>query len=199
MEKLKISIAYLEPSDLLYEGVTNILHKSAHKYYFSRAITLEELSDLLVEGEYQLAIVNPVALLNLSNDFMRIKKQHPATVWVALSYSYIDPTLLNNFAGVISLNDSAVEINVMIENLARQFSGSHPVKEELTQRERDVLKHLVNGESNKEISERLNISIHTVISHRKNIVRKTGIKSLSGLAIYAITSKILELPHFIVS
>jgi DNA-binding CsgD family transcriptional regulator len=41
----------------------------------------------------------------------------------------------------------------------------------------------------------LNISIHTVISHRKNITEKTGIKSLSGLTIYAITKKIIPLDY----
>ena len=66
-------------------------------------------------------------------------------------------------------------------------------REELTSRERDVLIELVAGKSNKEISDKLKISIHTVNSHRKNIVRKTGIKSLSGLAIYAITTKIVPL------
>jgi len=55
---------------------------------------------------------------------------------------------------------------------------------------------MVKGLSNKEISEKLNISIHTVISHSKNISRKTGIKSRSALAIYALTNKIISLEEF---
>ncbi|HCE59175.1 MAG TPA: DNA-binding response regulator, partial [Prolixibacteraceae bacterium] len=46
--------------------------------------------------------------------------------------------------------------------------------------------------SNKEIADVLNISIHTVMSHRKNIMQKTGIKSQAGLTVYALTNNILN-------
>ena len=48
------------------------------------------------------------------------------------------------------------------------------------------------GNSNKEIAEKLFISIHTVISHRKNITEKLGIKSISGLTVYAILNKLID-------
>ena len=60
----------------------------------------------------------------------------------------------------------------------------------------DVLIHLVHGLSNKEIADKLNISIHTVVSHRKNIIQKTGIKSQAGLTIYAISKKIISIDSF---
>ena len=44
----------------------------------------------------------------------------------------------------------------------------------------------------KEIAERLHISVHTVISHRKNITRKTNIKSVAGLALYALMNNLME-------
>ena len=57
---------------------------------------------------------------------------------------------------------------------------------DLTAREIEVLSLLVRGLINKEIAERLHISLTTVITHRKNIQEKTGIRSLSGLTVYAI-------------
>ena len=63
---------------------------------------------------------------------------------------------------------------------------------ELTTREKDVLTLLVKGLLNKEIADKLNISIHTVITHRKNIVRKTGIKTVAGLTIYAMLNNLME-------
>ena len=51
----------------------------------------------------------------------------------------------------------------------------------------------MNGKINKEIADELNISIHTVVRHRKNITTKTGIRSQSGLTIYAISKKIVEI------
>jgi DNA-binding CsgD family transcriptional regulator len=68
-------------------------------------------------------------------------------------------------------------------------------QETLSDRETEVLQQLVNGLSNKEIADKLNISIHTVISHRKNITQKTGIKSQSGLTIYALSNKIISLDN----
>jgi DNA-binding CsgD family transcriptional regulator len=64
--------------------------------------------------------------------------------------------------------------------------------EELTLREKDVLKLVALGHSNKEMADKLFISIHTVISHRKNITEKLGIKSISGLTVYAILNKLID-------
>ncbi|MGI6233304.1 MAG: response regulator transcription factor [Prevotella sp.] len=57
----------------------------------------------------------------------------------------------------------------------------------LSDREVEVLALLAQGKMNKEIADQLNISLTTVISHRKNIIDKLGIKSVSGLTIYAVT------------
>ncbi len=67
---------------------------------------------------------------------------------------------------------------------------------ELSEREIDVLRLLLAGHSNKEVAEKLNISTHTVISHRKNITSKTSIKSLAGLTIYAIQNGIIDVSDF---
>lgn len=65
-------------------------------------------------------------------------------------------------------------------------------KTKLSPREVEVLVLMVQGLINKEIADRLNISLTTVISHRKNIVEKLGIRSLSGLAVYAVMNGLVE-------
>lgn len=62
----------------------------------------------------------------------------------------------------------------------------------LTEREIDVVKLVAFGKTNKEIGNELYISIHTVISHRKNITEKLGIKSISGLTVYAILNNLID-------
>ena len=67
-----------------------------------------------------------------------------------------------------------------------------PDGDALTAREKEILVCVAKGMLNKEIADALNISIHTVITHRKNITRKTGIKSIAGLTIYALLNNLIE-------
>ena len=55
-----------------------------------------------------------------------------------------------------------------------------------------MLRLITNGYINKEIADKINISLTTEISHRKNITEKLGIKSVSGLAIYAVLHGYVE-------
>lgn len=57
----------------------------------------------------------------------------------------------------------------------------------LSDREIQVMSLIVQGYINKEIADRLNIGLATVITHRKNIMEKLGMKSVSALTIYAVT------------
>ena len=63
---------------------------------------------------------------------------------------------------------------------------TQPMVHVLSSREVEVLSLVAQGFINKEIADRLNISITTVISHRKNIQDKLGVKSISALTIYAV-------------
>lgn len=56
----------------------------------------------------------------------------------------------------------------------------------LTDREIEVMALIVQGHINKEIADRLNIGLSTVITHRRNIMEKLGLKSVSALTIYAV-------------
>ena len=63
---------------------------------------------------------------------------------------------------------------------------------ELSAREIEVLVLITKGLINKEIADKLNIGLTTVITHRKNITEKLGIKSVSGLTIYAVMTGYVE-------
>jgi len=56
----------------------------------------------------------------------------------------------------------------------------------LSNRELEVMSLIVQGYINKEIADKLNIGLSTVITHRKNIMDKLGMKSVSALTIYAV-------------
>lgn len=66
-------------------------------------------------------------------------------------------------------------------------------REALSQREKEILVCVVKGMTNKETAEAMFLSIHTVMTHRRNIARKLQIHSPAGLTIYAIAHKLVEL------
>lgn len=74
----------------------------------------------------------------------------------------------------------------------RQASEPAP-KALLTPRETEVLRLVASGLINKEIAARMGISLTTVISHRKNLTEKLGIKNVSGLTVYAVMHGLVEL------
>lgn len=63
----------------------------------------------------------------------------------------------------------------------------------LSIREKDILAEVARGYTNKEIADRLYISIHTVITHRRNITRKLKIHSVAGLTIYAVANNLITI------
>lgn len=77
--------------------------------------------------------------------------------------------------------------------LSEQTEANHHTKEILSPREIEVLKLLVEGLLNKEIADRLNIGITTVISHRKKIIEKLGVRSVAGLTIYAVMKRYIDI------
>lgn len=77
-----------------------------------------------------------------------------------------------------------------LEDITEEESVSPGDK--LSAREIEILSGVAQGLLNKEIAAKYNISIHTVITHRKNIARKTGIKTIAGLTAYAILNNLID-------
>lgn len=85
----------------------------------------------------------------------------------------------------------------LIEELQELFkndtiNSSIENNKDLSSREIEVLQLIVKGITNKEIADRLNISLNTVLTHRKNLTTKLGIKTVSGLTFYAIMNGLIS-------
>jgi len=103
----------------------------------------------------------------------------------------------NNYSSTdnININDSVEIIHQKLQQGISSFTDEEIQNHtpELTPREIDVLKLVALGYTNKEIANDLFISTHTAISHRKNISEKLGIKTISGLTMYAVIKQIIEI------
>ena len=106
--------------------------------------------------------------------------------------------------GIHTLNIHLPQDKLVKDTMALRSSGhdgaqrpassypQHDTEHDLSPREIEVLILITKGFINKEIADRLSISLTTVISHRKNITEKLGIKSASGLAVYAVMHGYIE-------
>jgi DNA-binding NarL/FixJ family response regulator len=167
--------------------------KFKKNFYLYRFNDLEELKNSVSKESFTVALINPTAIQNRLSDFLKLKSNHPNMLSIALVYSFFDNELLQKFDDTLSVTASLEQIRHKLGQISTASEKSQ--HDDLSDREIEVLTQMVKGLANKEIADTLNISIHTVISHRKNITEKTGIKSLSGLTIYAITKKIIPLDY----
>lgn len=68
-----------------------------------------------------------------------------------------------------------------------------PQLEVLSEREKEIVRYVALGMSNKEIADRLYLSVHTVTTHRRNLSSKLDIHSPAGLTIFAILHNLVDL------
>jgi DNA-binding NarL/FixJ family response regulator len=80
-----------------------------------------------------------------------------------------------------------VALNQFVRN-----GGQAPAAAPLTNREREVLIHIAEGLSNKEIACRLNVGVRTVETHRDSLMKKVGIKTIAGLTRLALRSGLIS-------
>ena len=182
-----------EASEIISIGLTEIIDSMAKFDVVSRLDSPEHLSEKITASDANLLIIDPMLLGFHNREFLsQLGKEHPQLIMIALTTSYLDHTMLTPYHGVIEINDTRSKIIGKMNEFAQSEATKNADDVELSKRETDVLVAVAKGMMNKEIADQMNISIHTVISHRKNITRKTGIKSVSGLTVYALLNNLID-------
>lgn len=112
---------------------------------------------------------------------------------VALRTVFMDEETVRQYDGTIDIYDDPVAV---VKKLRAALTSSQENPEfegyDLSLREKEILVCVAKGMINKEIADYCNLSIHTVITHRKNITRKTGIKTVAGLTVYALLNNLMD-------
>ena len=184
----------VEPSPIISAGLIRYLEDINQIQIVSVLDSAESLQEKIVVHNPDLLIINPLIIgYNNINLFRQFTQNNPNILCVALITTYIDRVFLKNFKDTIELTDSKQKVvNKIINLLNNNEETTQNDTVELSNRETEVLVRVAKGMTNKDISEVLNISVHTVITHRKNIVKKTGIKSVSGLTVYALLNNLID-------
>ncbi|MDR1504719.1 MAG: LuxR C-terminal-related transcriptional regulator [Prevotella sp.] len=194
MSNTKKVLAVAETSYIIRKGLVYVLSQLSS---VGKVVELKEMEDI----NYQLDILRPDAVLinpmllghTSKQDIRQQLNLNKHIAIIALVYNIIDEQFYKSYDAVIKINDSESRIEETLLNCLNKEQAGQSDQEELSDREKEILISVVKGMSNKEIAEHHSISIHTAITHRRNITRKLKVHSISGLTIYAIINKLVDI------
>lgn len=188
---VKITVA--EPSLIIRSGLVAVVGRSdTLKAEIYEVGDVEQLRSSLSWQRPDVLVVNPALPGLPTPQQLRKDAVNPDMKCVALQLLVMNQSTLKNYDESISLYDGADIVNDKLSRIVNG-PGTDRRHESLSVREKEVITCVVQGLANKQIAERLCISTHTVITHRRNISAKLGIHSPAGLTIYAIVNKLVEL------
>ena len=188
---LKIAVA--EPSLIIRSGLLSVLKRlSVLNVQIVEIADIGSLVDILKRQSPDMLIINPALLGLFSLQQVRNGSGCRSLRCIALLNNLPDESLTNAYDETISIYDTAETIREKLQRLALP-EGQESDREQLSTREKEIIVCVVKGMTNKQIAEKLFISTHTVITHRRNIAAKLQIHSPAGLTIYAIVNRLVEL------
>lgn len=188
----KILITIAETAPIVSAGVSHCLHHLPRLQIHTVEVhTPEDLTDNIVSLQPDIVMINPSSFRNV--DVQQLKSLSTDLKLVAIATAPLDRQTLSLFDSSISIADDAQTILEKINALTSGDTPAEDDREVLSQREKEIVALVVKGMTNKEIADKLFLSVHTVMTHRRNIARKLEIHSATGLTIYAIVNHLVDL------
>jgi DNA-binding NarL/FixJ family response regulator len=192
----RLTIVLVEASYLIQAGIDQLIHEMPQMYIVETFDgTEKKLLEKIQQKKPDIIIINPFIL---KDDFVSIINQLKKndSCLVGLVDRNTSAKLCSPFHYCLNINDDKYELLEILKKISGNRVPHHDKKQiisELSEREITLLKQVVYGLTNQEIADKLFLSIHTVTTHRKNITRKLGIKTVSGLTVFALMNKIIDL------
>ncbi|HRW62374.1 MAG TPA: LuxR C-terminal-related transcriptional regulator [Bacteroidales bacterium] len=190
----KATFVIFDKSYIIRKGIASIIEKIENTQLIQLIDQEDEILSCIKNDNPDFLIFNPHTLSNvLLNKLSSLTRKTKQIALITDSESIAN---YSNYAEVIDINNTQSEILKKINQLIGEKEikkTSYNYHEEISTREADIVKYIALGFSNKEIADKLFLSAHTVVTHRKNITRKLGIKTVPGLTIYAILNKIIDI------
>lgn len=191
-----LKVLIVEPSSIIRSGLSVTLKRLPGYWIQPIEInSIENLEHVLELNKPDVLIINPSYWGYVDMTKVRASFAAGNLKIVALSSNAYSDVLLNKYDEVISIYDKTEQIKDKFNKLFDAQSTEEEATESdtLSSREKEILVLVVKGLTNKEIAQKLFLSTHTIITHRRNIARKLEIHSTAGLTVYAIVNKLIEL------
>ena len=185
-------ILVVEPSDIIRAGLKALLSEEEFVFQAPLREVPVDMPQRLVRQQPDILLLNPTLLNTPARmQVLSLQQARPGMAIVALVYQYVEPQVLSLFKTVLDIREGGSRVAQLLRESCQSDAEGVEESYELSERESEVLVLVARGLSSKEIADQLNISVHTVNTHRKNITHKTGIKSVAGLAVYAMLHNLI--------
>lgn len=183
------------PSMIVARGIEAVLSELGEFRVEGILSDLSHASELRLRNmDVDVIVIDPLVFdyISRANGRARLAEYSDAAV-VALKTVPMDDEQIRQFDAAINMYDDPVTVvRKLRESLISHEDAPDSEGYDLSQREKEILVCVAKGMLNKEIADHCNLSIHTVITHRKNITRKTGIKTVAGLTVYALLNNLVD-------
>ncbi len=193
----KVNFIVVERSFIVRKGLVSLINEMPNTNVVRELELSLRLGDLITHHSADVVVINFDLLNEISSEELRKiaeRKKKCFVIAVSTSMVLLADSLKAIVTDTISLDEPKQSVLKKLKSVICRVASleENPAEgAELSEREIEILKDVALGLSNKEIAEKNFISPHTVITHRKNITRKLGIKTVSGLTIYAILNKLI--------
>jgi len=192
MVKIKVLIA--SKSYIILRGLNFILKEFEEIEVIWSNVEKEELLSSILKAQPDFALIT--AEMISQQDIPKFQEYFPGKTKLIFLNTETGKEPIGIYSDQIDLykdkNSFTEDFNQLISkhlpNKSKKKSST-----ELSKREKNIIRHIALGLTSKEIGEKLFISTHTVITHRKNITQKLGIKTVSGQTVYAILNGIVTI------
>lgn len=188
-------VLLIMPSRIIARGIEAVLSEMGEFRVEGILSDLSHASEARLRNmDADVIMIDPVVFDYVSRMNVRSRiSEYSAAAVVAFKSIPMDEEQLKQYDGVVDLYDDPVTVvRKLRDSLSSREEAPDSEEYDLSVREREILVCVAKGMLNKEIADFYNISIHTVITHRKNITRKTGIKTVAGLTVYALLNNLID-------
>jgi len=189
----KVCFLILNESYIVRQGLISILTSLDFNIKIKESSDLENIKSLLNKFEPIFLLINPNDLpIEFHKKEINLKKAKIRTIGL-LFEKHNNNYQMFDYIDFYSNEEALKKKFKSLINHCSDQKISEPNQSDLSKREIEITKLVALGFTNNQIAEKLFLSTHTVITHRKNITKKLGIKSVSGLTIYAILNNIITI------
>ncbi|HEY9114521.1 MAG TPA: response regulator transcription factor [Bacteroidales bacterium] len=194
MEK-PIRIVLIESSFLIISGVEKMISEFpgmllTEVFDGSEKQLVEEIGKLKPD----VLVINPEKAGSRLNLILKTFCNSEEIIAIGICKQNTPPNIESHFRHKLFLESEKHDLLLQFKSIVKPILKNDNKEDfALTEREKNILRLVALGLTSIEIAEKLFLSIHTVNTHRKNILKKLGIKTVSGLMVYALMNEIVSM------